>query len=138
MAKRITKKPQVPKSFYHHYNFCSLQEKNKHDMHETTNELIQNNYIVANFVVSKQRDNIINNLSMYDCNAILKVLPLFFGMGIHFLFVCSTITKIKATQSFSFQSKQKSMIIQQKVDISLVPYIPLASYVLTQLKVASL
>ena len=33
-------------------------------MHETTNELIQNNYIVANFVVvSKQRDNIINNLS---------------------------------------------------------------------------
>ena len=33
-------------------------------MHETTNELIQNNYIVANFVVSKQRDNIINNLCM--------------------------------------------------------------------------
>ena len=32
-------------------------------MHETTNELIQNNYIVANFVVSKQRENIINNLS---------------------------------------------------------------------------
>ena len=33
-------------------------------MHETTNELIQNNYIVANFVVFKQRDNIINNLCM--------------------------------------------------------------------------
>ena len=50
-------------------------------MHETTNELIQNNYIVVNFVVSKQRDNIINNLSMYDCNAILKVCGLCFWDG---------------------------------------------------------